>query len=111
VSVTNKAVNVYVLGSLLSNTQTYNTVARRVASRQRRGKHVPAATDKHAKIEILLETVFLLDPCKVVIRRTIEVGREPPFRGLEHRSKGIAIVKSRYQETYINILRTLVCVL
>jgi hypothetical protein len=27
-------------------------------SRQRLGKHVPAATDKHATIEILLETVF-----------------------------------------------------
>jgi hypothetical protein len=27
-------------------------------SRQRLGKHVPAATDKHKTIEVLLETVF-----------------------------------------------------
>jgi hypothetical protein len=27
-------------------------------SRKRLGKHVPAATDKHAKLEALLETVF-----------------------------------------------------
>jgi hypothetical protein len=35
----------------------YN-VARRVVSRQRFGKHVPAVTDTHATIEVLLETVF-----------------------------------------------------
>jgi hypothetical protein len=39
-------------------------------SRQRLGKHVPAATDTHATTEILLETTFLLDPCKGVIRKT-----------------------------------------
>jgi hypothetical protein len=35
-----------------------NTVTRRTASRQRLGKHVPAATNTHATIEVLLETVF-----------------------------------------------------
>jgi hypothetical protein len=34
------------------------TVACRVVSRQRLGKHVPAVTDTHATIEVLLETVF-----------------------------------------------------
>jgi hypothetical protein len=33
-------------------------VACRAVSRQRLGKHVPAATDTHARIEVLLETVF-----------------------------------------------------
>jgi hypothetical protein len=33
-------------------------VACRAVSRQRLGKHVPAATDTHATIEVLLEIVF-----------------------------------------------------
>jgi hypothetical protein len=33
-------------------------VAFRAVSRKPLGKHVPAATDTHARIEILLETVF-----------------------------------------------------
>jgi hypothetical protein len=40
-------------------------VAFRAVSRQRLGKHVPAATDTHA-------SVFLLGPCKGVIRNTTE---------------------------------------
>jgi hypothetical protein len=44
-------------------------------SRQRLGKHVTVATDTHATIEELLEIVFLLDPGKGVIKRTIEARR------------------------------------
>jgi hypothetical protein len=40
-------------------------------TRQRTSKHVPAATNMNIKIEILLERCFLLDSCKVVIRKTI----------------------------------------
>jgi hypothetical protein len=36
----------------------HNIVACRVVSRQRLGKHVPAETDTHATIEVLLETMF-----------------------------------------------------
>jgi hypothetical protein len=46
-------------------------VARPAVSRQRLRKHVPAATDTHAAIEILLEMVCYT-PWKGVIRRTIE---------------------------------------
>jgi hypothetical protein len=44
----------------LSPSDTFwdSTVACRVVSRQRHGKHVPAATDAHATIEVLLDTVF-----------------------------------------------------
>jgi hypothetical protein len=35
-----------------------NNVACRAVSRQRLGKHVPAATDIYATIWVLLETVF-----------------------------------------------------
>jgi hypothetical protein len=31
------------------------------------------------------------------------VGREPPFRGLQPGSRGITIVRSRYQETSMSI--------
>jgi hypothetical protein len=40
-------------------------------SRKQLSKHVPAAMDKHAAIEVLLETVFLVGPCKGSIRKTI----------------------------------------
>jgi hypothetical protein len=40
-------------------------------SRQRLGKHVPAATDTYVTIKVLLETVFLLVPCKGVVRKII----------------------------------------
>jgi hypothetical protein len=33
-----------------------------LCSRQRLGKHVPAATDKHATIDVFLETVFSTRP-------------------------------------------------
>jgi hypothetical protein len=39
-------------------------------SRQRLGKHVPAATDTHATIGVLWKRCFLLGPCKGVIRKT-----------------------------------------
>jgi hypothetical protein len=79
-------------------------VACRTVSRQRFGKHVPAATDTHATREVLLETVFLLGPCKGVIRRTIEARRGSwkgvtVQRGLEHGRRGITIVINSYQET------------
>jgi hypothetical protein len=48
-----------------------NIVACKAISRQRLGKHVPAATVTHVTIEVLMET-FSTDPCKGVIRRTIE---------------------------------------
>jgi hypothetical protein len=35
-----------------------NIVACRAVSRRELGKHVPAETDSHAKIEVLLETGF-----------------------------------------------------
>jgi hypothetical protein len=46
--------------------------AHRAVSRQQLGKHVPVETDMHAIIEVLLETVFVLGPCKGVIRRATE---------------------------------------
>jgi hypothetical protein len=40
--------------------------------RQQIGKHVPpAATNTHATIELLLETVFSTRSCKGVIRKTV----------------------------------------
>jgi hypothetical protein len=58
---------------------------------------------------------FLLVPCKGVIRWPIEARidswKGAAFeRGLELGSRGIAIVRSRYQETSSNRLRTLMCV-
>jgi hypothetical protein len=49
----------------------------RAVSRQRLGKHIPAATDTHATIEVLLETVF---SSLTAQRGYKEDGREPPFR-------------------------------
>jgi hypothetical protein len=48
---------------------------------------------------------FLLGPYKGIIRKTIEAGMgswkgAAVHGGLEHGSRGIAIVRSRYQETY-----------
>jgi hypothetical protein len=41
-------------------------------SGQRLGKHVPAATNTHATIDLLLETGCILrDPCRDVITRTV----------------------------------------
>jgi hypothetical protein len=54
------------------NHQKYCIVACRAISRQRLSKHVATATNTHATIEALLETAFLLGPCKRDIRRTIE---------------------------------------
>jgi hypothetical protein len=41
-------------------------------SRQRLGKHVPAATDTHATIEVLLSMVFSTRSVQRGYRRTIE---------------------------------------
>jgi hypothetical protein len=60
-------------------------------SRQRLGKHIPAATDKHATIEVLLETAFSTRSVRrgyeednwgdqvSSVRETVKK-REPPFR-------------------------------
>jgi hypothetical protein len=40
-------------------------------SRQQIGKHVPAATNTHATMESLMETVFSTRSCKGVIRKKI----------------------------------------
>jgi hypothetical protein len=59
--------------------------------------------DTHATIEVMFEAVFFLGPCKGVIRTTearIYIWKGPAFqRGLEPESRGIAIVRSRYQAT------------
>jgi hypothetical protein len=58
----------------------------------------------HATIEVLLETMLSLGPCNGIIRRTIEA-RVHSWKGaavqreLEHGSRGIVIVISRYQAT------------
>jgi hypothetical protein len=39
-------------------------------SRQRIGKHIPAATNKNTTIELVLETVFSTQSVKMVIRKT-----------------------------------------
>jgi hypothetical protein len=64
-------------------------------SRLRLSKHTPAATDKHATIEMLLKTVFSTRSMQtgykknnwgnreISVRQSVKkssVGREPPFR-------------------------------
>jgi hypothetical protein len=44
------------LGVVIRIEGFFNTVACRAVSRQRLGKHVPAATHTHATIEVLFET-------------------------------------------------------
>jgi hypothetical protein len=82
-------------------------------SRQRFAKHVPAATDKHATPEVLLETMF---PTRSVetgykknwgkrvssLRESVKK-RICSWKGaavqevLEHGSRGLAIIRSRYR--------------
>jgi hypothetical protein len=55
------------IDTLLSSESVTATV-----SGQRLGKHVPAATNMHALIELLLKTAcFLRGPCRDVITRTV----------------------------------------
>jgi hypothetical protein len=92
-------------------------------SRQRLGKHVPAATDAHSTIDVLC---FLLGQFKGVIRKTNGVTESVLYgsqwrkgfswkgaavqRGHEHRSWRMSTVRSRYQETSSNIKNSSVCV-
>jgi hypothetical protein len=60
-------------------------VACKAVSRQRLGKHVPAATDTYATIEVLSETVFSTRSVQKglyggQLKKEEAVGREPPFR-------------------------------
>jgi hypothetical protein len=61
-----------------------NIIACIAVSRQGLSKHVPSAKDMHAPIEVLLETIFFLYPCKGGYKdngsKNSSVGREPPFR-------------------------------
>jgi hypothetical protein len=50
-------------------TQRYTTTI----SGQGLGKHVPRATNRCAIIEVLLETGFVLGPCRGVIRKNTAV--------------------------------------
>jgi hypothetical protein len=74
-----------------------NILTCRAVFRQRLGKRFPAVTDTHATIVVVLETCFLLCPCKEVIRKTIEsrivhLKRAAIRKGLEHGRREIAIV-------------------
>jgi hypothetical protein len=95
---------------LLCNNHEISNYTRAV-SRQWLGKQVPVATDTHATIEVLLETPFYT--------RSVQMGHKENWkraavqRGLEPGSRGISLVRSRYQETAngdCNRLKTLVCV-
>jgi hypothetical protein len=57
------------VGPLLCNDHEINTYARTV-SRQRLGKHIPAATDTNAAIDVGWKRGFLLSPCLRVINGT-----------------------------------------
>jgi hypothetical protein len=75
---------------------------------QRLGKHVPAATNTHATIEVPLKTVF---STRSVPRSYKEDNWCNQVSCVQESEAGIAIVRSRYQETCGNRLRTLDCVL
>jgi hypothetical protein len=47
-------------------------VERRAVSRQWFGKHIPAAMDTHASIQVLLEKVFYTWSVQGVMRKTVE---------------------------------------
>jgi hypothetical protein len=76
----------------------------RAVSRQRLGKHVPAAKNMHPKIEVILETVFCSSCARGLQGEQL---KQEHFnwkgvvvqRGLELGNRGLVIVRSRYQET------------
>jgi hypothetical protein len=84
-----------------------------IVSRQRLGNHVPAATDTHATIGALLETVFYTRPVQkgykednwdngvIYVREAVKKMDSwkgaAVQRGLEPGRRGLAIVRSRYQ--------------
>jgi hypothetical protein len=60
-------------------------VSRRTVSRQRFGKHVPAAMDTHATMGVLLETVLSSPSVQMSYKKdnwsnNSVVGGAPPFR-------------------------------
>jgi hypothetical protein len=62
-----------------------NIAACRAVSRQRHGKHIPVATDTHATVEVLLETVFYTQSVQRGYKednlsKNSSVGSESPFR-------------------------------
>jgi hypothetical protein len=70
---------------------------------QRLGKHVPAATDMHVTIEVLLETAFPTRSVKGAISRTTTARRGSwngvtVQKGLKQGRREIVIVRNRYQE-------------
>jgi hypothetical protein len=84
-------------------------------STQRLGKHVSAATDTHATTEVLLKTALSAWSVQrdfkedngatesvlygILSRKEFDRKGNAVQRGLEHVSRGIALVRSRSQET------------
>jgi hypothetical protein len=69
----------------------------RAVSRQRLGKDVPAATDIHTTIEVLLETVFSIWSVLRCLKQEYCSRKGAAVkRVLEPRSKVLAIVRSHY---------------
>jgi hypothetical protein len=93
-----------------------NTVARRAVSRQRLRKHVLAAKDTHARIEIQLETVFSFRSVQGSYKEQ-NLNKKRHLEGSRHskrtwtRKQRNGHCWSRYQETFSDRLKTLVCVL
>jgi hypothetical protein len=57
-------------------------------SRQRIGEHVPATTNTHTTIELLLETVFLCGPCRGVTLTTIAAIQSVESQSVKRRLGG-----------------------
>jgi hypothetical protein len=84
-------------------------------SRQRLGKHLPAATDTHATIEVLLEMVFSIRSVErgykknnwgnrislvgESVKKRVQLEGAVVQRGLEPGGRGITIVRIRCQGT------------
>jgi hypothetical protein len=64
------SISVTLIGIILPPYPPHHIVAWRAISRQQLGKHVPTTTDRHATIEVLLETGFYGGPCRGFIRKT-----------------------------------------
>jgi hypothetical protein len=76
----------------------------RAISRQRFGKHVSAAADTHATIEVLLETMFSIR-CKGVIWRTTEA-RIAQLEGSRHsQSRGKPLLEAVTRKRLVKTLR------
>jgi hypothetical protein len=65
-------------------------------SRQRIGKHVPATTNTHTTIQLLLQTVFSALPVQVVVRKTVGATQLHPYGGrFEYLHRGPASRRRR----------------